>query len=242
MKKIIVITLVAVAATMLILSAVAKSQIQTEQQERTQPIITIAAVTTTLEAKEKMTTIPVMIKPTTSITTTAPPITTAATTTTSITTSEVTNTTTAPTTVEKEITTTTQPPLRVVTTETTPANGTVRGDKIYVCGFGWIDYEGGGGIGEVNEQMYQNGNKIGYFGGHSDTAKAPPTTKQTQRAKTTQPPDKSVTAEATPVNGTIKDDMIYIIGFGWVENEGGGGEGTCDHEMKTNGNKIGYFG
>ena len=36
--------------------------------------------------------------------------------------------------------------------------------------------------------------------------------------------------------------MIYIIGFGWVENEGGGGEGTYDHEMKTNGNKIGYFG
>ena len=34
----------------------------------------------------------------------------------------------------------------------------------YVCGFGWIDYEGGGGIGEVNKQMYQNGNKIGFFG------------------------------------------------------------------------------
>ena len=48
--------------------------------------------------------------------------------------------------------------------EKTPANGTVKGDKIYVYGFGWIDYEGGGGIGEVNEQMYQNGNKIGYFG------------------------------------------------------------------------------
>lgn len=55
----------------------------------------------------------------------------------------------------------------VVTTavpEGQPKNGQVSGDQIYVQGFGWIDYEGGGGIGEVNEQMYQNGNKIGYFG------------------------------------------------------------------------------
>ena len=105
-----------------------------------------------------------------------------------------------------------------------------------MCGFGWIDYEGGGGIGEVNEQMYQNGNKIGYFGGHSDTAK------QTHITKTTQPPEEVITADTTPANGTIKGDMIYIIGFGWIDNEGGGGEGTYDHEMKTNGNKIGCFG
>ena len=97
-------------------------------------------------------------------------------------------------------------------------------------------YIHGGGIGEVNEQMYQNGNKIGCFGGHSDTSK------QTQKTKTTQPPEEVITADTTPANGTIKDDMIYIIGFGWVENEGGGGEGTHDHEMKTNGNKIGCFG
>ncbi len=238
MKKIIIVTLVVAVATMLLLSAVAKSQIQTEQPERTQSIITIAAVTTALEAKEKMTTVPVITKSATSITTTSLPITTMATTTTSTTTSEVTNTTTAQTTVEKEkeTTTTTQPPIKVVTKDTTPANGTVRGDKIYVCGFGWIDYEGGGGIGEVNEQMYQNGNKIGCFGGHGDTAK------QTQKTKTTQPPDKVITADKTPANGSVKGDMIYIIGFGWVENEGGGGEGTYDHEMKTNGNKIGCFG
>ena len=60
-----------------------------------------------------------------------------------------------------------EPEVTVVTTappKEEPQNGEVRGDKIYVYGFGWIDYEGGGGIGEVNEQMYQNGNKIGYFG------------------------------------------------------------------------------
>ena len=236
MKKIIFTTIIAAAVTIILLSAVEKPQIQVEQPERTQPIITTPAVTKALEAKEKMTTVPVITKTTTSVTTTAPPITTTVTTTTNTTTSDKTNTTTAPATVEKEITTTTQPSLKVVITETTPANGTVKGDKIYVCGFGWIDYEGGGGIGEVNEQMYQNGNKIGYFGGHSDTSN------QTQKTKTTQPPDKAVTTDTTPANGTIKGDMIYIIGFGWVENEGGGGEGTHDHEMKTNGNKIGCFG
>ena len=236
MKKIIITTIIVAAVTIILLSVVGKPQIQVKQPEKTQPIITTLAVTTALEAKEKMTTVLVITKTTTSITTTVPPITTTANTTTSTKTSEVINTTTAATTVEKETTTTTQPPLKVVITETTPANGTVKGDKIYVCGFGWIDYEGGGGIGEVNEQMYQNGNKIGCFGGHSDTSK------QTQKTKTTQPPDKVITADTTPANGTVKGDMIYIIGFGWVENEGGGGEGTYDHEMKTNGNKIGCFG
>ena len=237
MKKIINTAMVALAVTIILLSAVGKPQIQAEQPARAQPIITTPAVTTVLEAKEKMTTVPVITKNTTSITTTAPALTTRATTA-IVTTSEVTSTTTVPTTVDqsKKIIATTQPTDKAVTTETTPANGTVRGDKIYVCGFGWIDYEGGGGIGEVNEQMYQNGNKIGYFGGHSDTSK------QTQKTKTTQPPDKAVTVETAPAKGTIKGDMIYIMGFGWVENEGGGGEGTHDHEMKTNGNKIGCFG
>ena len=236
MKKIIVITLVAVAATIIRLSAVAKSQIQAEQPERTQPIITTPAFTTALETKGKITTAPVITKTAKSITTTAPVNT--ATTTAIVITSEITITATAQTTVEQseKTTSTTRPPIKVVTEDTTPANGTVKGDKIYVCGFGWIDYEGGGGIGEVNEQMYQNGNKIGYFGGHSDTAK------QTHITKTTQPPEEVITADTTPANGTIKGDMIYIIGFGWIDNEGGGGEGTYDHEMKTNGNKIGCFG
>ena len=237
MKKIVITSMVAVAATIILLFVVAKSQIQAEQPERTQPTITTTAVTTSFEAKGKITTAPVIMKTTTSITTTAPPRTTTVTTNIITTTSEKTNTTTVPTTVEQseKTTSTTRPPIKVVTEDTTPANGTVKGDKIYVCGFGWIDYEGGGGIGEVNEQMYQNGNKIGCFGGHSDTSKKP-------QKKTTQPPDEVITADTTPANGTVKGDMIYIIGFGWVENEGGGGEGTYDHEMKTNGNKIGCFG
>lgn len=44
------------------------------------------------------------------------------------------------------------------------------------------------------------------------------------------------------LHGQKKDSMIYIMGFGWVRDEGGGGEGEYDSEMYENGNKIGYFG
>lgn len=59
--------------------------------------------------------------------------------------------------------TTTQPiPIAIGTT--TPKNGTIEGDLIWVQGFGWIEYKGGGGIGYYDAEMYTNGNKIGYFG------------------------------------------------------------------------------
>ena len=52
----------------------------------------------------------------------------------------------------------------------------------------------------------------------------------------------SVTNTDTPKHGDTKDGMIYIEGFGWVKDEGGGGVGYTDSEMYENGNKIGYFG
>ncbi len=52
----------------------------------------------------------------------------------------------------------------------------------------------------------------------------------------TEPPS------GTPKHGDKKDGMIYINGFGWVVDEGGGGVGYTDTEMYQNGNKIGYFG
>ena len=58
---------------------------------------------------------------------------------------------------------------------------------------------------------------------------------QTSVAVTTAPP-------TTPKNGETSGNMIYAIGFGWVVNEGGGGEGSTNEEMYCNGNKIGYFG
>lgn len=50
------------------------------------------------------------------------------------------------------------------------------------------------------------------------------------------------TPSDTPKHGDRKDGMIYINGFGWIKDEGGGGIGYTDNEMYQNGNKIGYFG
>lgn len=44
------------------------------------------------------------------------------------------------------------------------------------------------------------------------------------------------------MHGQRKDGMIFINGFGWVVDEGGGGIGEPAPEMYENGNKIGYFG
>lgn len=43
----------------------------------------------------------------------------------------------------------------------------------------------------------------------------------------------------TPSHGDTKDGMIYIEGFGWIPNEGGGGSGTTADDMYENGNTIG---
>ena len=218
MKKIIIVTIIAVAVTILLLSATNKPQIQAEQPERTQPIITTAAVTTASETKEIIITTTTTAKLTTSITTTAPPVITTATTTTSTTTSKPINTTTALTTVEQtdKTATTTQPPIKGTAVETTPENGTIKGDMIYIIGFGWVKNEGGGGEGMQDHEMKTNGNKIGSFGSDRD--------------------------EKTPANGTVKGDKIYVCGFGWIDYEGGGGIGEVNEQMYQNGNKIGYFG
>ncbi len=56
-------------------------------------------------------------------------------------------------------------------------------------------------------------------------------------------PEKSDNPNINPaMHGQKKDGMIYINGFGWVVDEGGGGIGEHDSEMRENGNKIGYFG
>lgn len=42
-----------------------------------------------------------------------------------------------------------------------PQNGEVRDGKIYIEGFGWVDYNGGGTSGTQADDMYENGNTIG---------------------------------------------------------------------------------
>ncbi|MDE6580657.1 MAG: hypothetical protein K2K41_09010 [Ruminiclostridium sp.] len=46
----------------------------------------------------------------------------------------------------------------------------------------------------------------------------------------------------TPQHGDKKDGMIYINGFGWVPDEGGGSKSEYAGGMYENGNKIGLFG
>ena len=43
----------------------------------------------------------------------------------------------------------------------------------------------------------------------------------------------------TPDYGDVKDNMIYIPGFGWIPYEGGGGSGAYAGDMYENGNKVG---
>ena len=46
----------------------------------------------------------------------------------------------------------------------------------------------------------------------------------------------------TPQHGDKKDGMIYINGFGWVPDEGGGSKSEYAGGMYENGNKVGFFG
>ena len=62
------------------------------------------------------------------------------------------------------LTTTSTPATTTALTSAQPYNGQTSGDYIYAIGFGWVFNEGGGGYGETNNEMYCNGNKIGYFG------------------------------------------------------------------------------
>lgn len=52
-------------------------------------------------------------------------------------------------------------------------------------------------------------------------------------------PEEPVVAENTPQAGDTSGGQIYIPGFGWVENHGGGASGITADDMYENGNKIG---
>lgn len=56
-----------------------------------------------------------------------------------------------------------------------------------------------------------------------------------ERPAETEPP------AGTPQAGDTSGSQIYVPGFGWVENHGGGGSGTVAEDMYENGNKIGIM-
>ena len=55
-------------------------------------------------------------------------------------------------------------PADTTTPNNTPQHGDKQNGMIYINGFGWVADEGGGGVCEYADDMYENGNKIGYFG------------------------------------------------------------------------------
>lgn len=52
-------------------------------------------------------------------------------------------------------------------------------------------------------------------------------------------PTEPEPAPEQPQAGDTENGKIYIPGFGWVDNNGGGGSGTTADDMFENGNKIG---
>ncbi len=58
--------------------------------------------------------------------------------------------------------------------------------------------------------------------------------KKTEKKDTNSQPEND-----TPSHGDTKDGMIYVVGFGWKSNEGGGGNGSEAGDVYENGNKIG---
>lgn len=52
-------------------------------------------------------------------------------------------------------------------------------------------------------------------------------------------PEEPVVPEGTPQAGDTSGGQIYIPGFGWVDNQGGGASGIIAGDMYENGNKIG---
>ena len=111
------------------------------------------------------------------------------------------------------------------------------------------DFIEGGGI-EINQDFSEPEKP------ESDIQSEPPAPPQIKDEEMLTNPDKEPTYEPeqtevkpqpetpsdTPKHGDRKDGMIYINGFGWIKDEGGGGIGYTDNEMYQNGNKIGYFG
>lgn len=54
-------------------------------------------------------------------------------------------------------------------------------------------------------------------------------------------PSEPSPASNTPQAGDTSGGQIYIPGFGWTEDNGGGGSGTTAGDMYENGNKIGIM-
>lgn len=66
-----------------------------------------------------------------------------------------------------------------------------------------------------------------------------PDGKKASKTDNGTPTADSSSEPSTPKSGDKKDGKIYVPGFGWVTDNGGGGSGTTACDMYENGNKIG---
>jgi hypothetical protein len=72
-----------------------------------------------------------------------------------------------------------------------------------------------------------------------DGEKVDGTPQATDHNNATKPETTAPASTGDSQAGETKDGMIYVPGFGWIEDEGGGGESINADGMYENGNKIG---
>lgn len=77
--------------------------------------------------------------------------------------------------------------------------------------------------------------------GDGTEEKTEPSADGTPKETEKKPSEEKIPKENAPSHGDTKDGMIYIDGFGWIPNEGGGGSGITAEDMYENGNKIGIM-
>ena len=113
---------------------------------------------------------------------------------------------------------------------------------MWVPGFSWVKDEGGGAqgtmVGSPGDDL--TGNKVGQMGGGTIVDGKGDIKKQVgiMGADNTQPSEKHNPASGAKAVIDGKPS-VWIPGFGWIEDNGGGNVGTVAEDMYENGNKIG---
>ena len=111
-----------------------------------------------------------------------------------------------------------------------------------IPGFDWVKDEGSGSqgtmVGRPGDELTNN--KVGQMGGGTIVDGKGDINKQVgiMGADNTQPSERHNPAPGSKavVNGK---PSVWVPGFGWIEDNGGGNVGTVAEDMCENGNKIG---
>lgn len=114
---------------------------------------------------------------------------------------------------------------------------------MWIPGFGWVKDEGGGAqgttVGSPGDEF--TGSKVGQMGDTAADGKGD-INKQVgiMGADNAQPSEKHNPA---PGSKAVIDGKpsVWIPGFGWIEDNGGGNVGTVAEDMYENGHKIGIM-